>query len=358
MSQFPVSDGITSREVEANGIRLHILERGSADAPQKLLLIHGNISAATWWEEIMLALDESQYHSVAVDLRGYGDSEAAPVDATRGFGDFVDDLHALVTDELGWTGFHYAGHSMGGSVGYAYAVAHPKFFKSLTLIAPGSPYGFGGTKDADGTPNFDDFAGSGGGMGNPELIRMMGENYRGTEHPVAPLNAIRTLIFKPPFIHPREDVILSALNATALGEDNYPGTATASSNWPTFAPGERGVLNALSPKYDRGHLIVDIPAEQKPPILWVRGDSDVIISNQSTSELGTLGQMGLIPGWPGDDIFPPQPMIDQTRNVFDQYKAKGGYVEEHVFEDCGHSPQAEKFDQFMPLFQQFVDTRS
>ncbi len=358
MSQFPVSEGIISRDVQVNGIRLHILERGSLSAPHKLLLIHGNISAATWWEEVMLALDERQFHSIAVDLRGYGDSEAAPINATRGYGDFVDDLHTLVTDELGWTHFHYVGHSMGGSVGYAYAVSYPTMLKSVTLIAPGSPYGFGGTKDANGTPNYDDFAGSGGGMGNPELIRMMGEQYHGTDHPVAPLNVFRTLIVKPPFIAPREDVLLSTLLATALGEDSYPGTATPSTNWPGFAPGERGVLNVLSPKYDHGYKIIDIPADQKPPILWIRGDSDVIISNQSTSELGTLGQMGFIPGWPGADVFPPQPMIDQTRAVFEQYQAHGGHFKEHVFDNCGHSPQVERFDLFMPLFQQFVATHA
>lgn len=358
MSQFPVSEGIISRDVHVNGIRLHILERGSAAAPHKLLLIHGNISAATWWEEVMLALDDNQFHSVAVDLRGYGDSEAAPVDATRGYGDFVDDLHALVTDIMGWSGLHYAGHSMGGSVGWAYMIAHPDFVKSATLIAPGSPYGFGGTKGSNGQPNYDDFAGSGGGMGNPELIRMMREGYRGTESPVAPLNALRNLIVKPPFIAPREDVLLSTILATALGEDNYPGTLTPSANWPGFAPGARGVLNVLSPKYDHGYKILDIPADQKPPILWVRGDSDVIISNQSTSELGTLGQMGLIPGWPGADVFPPQPMIDQTRAVLEDYQATGGQFEEHVFENCGHSPQIERFDLFMPLFQQFVATHA
>ncbi|PJF44035.1 MAG: alpha/beta hydrolase [Phototrophicales bacterium] len=354
MSQFPVSEGITSRDVHANGIRLHILERGSKDAPNKLLLVHGNISAATWWEEVMLGLDEASFHAVAVDLRGYGDSEAAPVDATRGYGDFVDDLHAIVSDVLHWSHFHYVGHSMGGSVGYAYAIAYPTFIKSMTLIAPGSPYGFGGTKDAQGTPNYDDFAGSGGGMGNPELIRMMREGYRGADHPVAPLNALRNLIFKPPFIAPREDVLLSAILATALGDDNYPGNKVPSDNWPGFAPGDRGVLNALSPKYDHGYKIVDIPAEHKPPILWIRGDSDVIISNQSTSELGTLGQMGLIPDWPGTDVFPPQPMIDQIQAVLERYQASGGYFEEHIFENCGHSPHVERYDLFMPLFQEFV----
>jgi len=35
---------------------------------------------------------------------------------------------------------------------------------TVTLVNPGSPYGFGGTKDVQGPPCFEDFAGSGGGL--------------------------------------------------------------------------------------------------------------------------------------------------------------------------------------------------
>ncbi len=354
MASIPVSEGITSRLVEANGIKQHILEHGNTAASTKILLVHGNLAAATWWEEIMLALNTEQYHSVALDLRGYGNSEAAPVDGTRGFDDMAADIAALVA-ELGWQKFHVVGHSMGGSVIYAYMLAHPEHVQSVTLIAPTPPQGFGGIHGTDGQPHYEDFAGSGGGLANPELIRNIKEQNRSTDDQMAPLNVMRALFFKPPFQHPREEAILEAYLATALGEDNYPGTATPSENWPGAAPGERGVFNALSPKYHRGHQIVEIPADHKPPVLWIRGDSDPIVSNTSTSELGYLGQLGLVPGWPGDEVFPPQPMIDQTRHVLEQYAANGGTYTEHTFADCGHSPQAEKLDDFMQIFQPFVD---
>lgn len=357
MATIPVSEGITSRFIEANGIKQHILEHGNADASTKILLIHGNLAAATWWEEVMLALPADTYHGVAVDLRGYGNTEAAPVDSTRGFGDMVDDIAALVS-ELNWSKFHCVGHSMGGSVLYAYMKTHPEQLQSVTLVAPGSPYGFGGTHGTDGKPNHADFAGSGGALANPELIRNIQEQNRSTDGQLAPLNVMRTLFFKPPFQHPREAAILEAYLAVALGDDNYPGTSTPSDNWPGAAPGERGVFNSLSPKYDTGYKIVDIPAEQKPPVLWIRGDADTIVSNTSTSELGHLGKLGLVPGWPGEDVFPPQPMVDQTRAVFDQYAANGGNYTEHIFSECGHSPQAEKFDDFMQIFQPFVDKNS
>src|SRR4029078_8252048 len=44
-----------------------------------------------------------------------------------------------------------AGWSMGGGVLMQYLLDHPGDLAAVTLVAPISPYGFGGTKDADGT---------------------------------------------------------------------------------------------------------------------------------------------------------------------------------------------------------------
>jgi pimeloyl-ACP methyl ester carboxylesterase len=44
------------------------------------------------------------------------------------------------------------GWSLGGGVLWKYAVAYPDDLASLTMVAPLSPCGFGGTKGADGQP--------------------------------------------------------------------------------------------------------------------------------------------------------------------------------------------------------------
>ena len=97
------------------------------------------------------------YIVYATDMRGYGDSEVLPVDATRGVCDFSDDL-ASFARALSLTSFHLLGWSLGGNVVMQYAIDYPGALRSLTLQAPGSPFGFGGTKDAAGTPNWPDFA--------------------------------------------------------------------------------------------------------------------------------------------------------------------------------------------------------
>ena len=81
-----------------------------------------------------------------------------------------------------------------------------------------------------------------------------------------------------------------------------------------------GPINASSPKYVGDTVERFIAAQPKPPILWVRGDSDQIVGDNSLFDLGTLGKLGVVPGWPGDEICPPQPMVAQTRQVLEKYQ--------------------------------------
>jgi pimeloyl-ACP methyl ester carboxylesterase len=89
-----------------------------------------------------------------------------------------------------------------------------------------------------------------------------------------------------------------------------------------------------------------INASPKPAMLWVRGDSDMIVSDTSFFDLGTLGQLGYVPGWPGVEIYPPQPMVSQTRHILEQY----GNFEEVVIADTGHTPYVEKPAEFLAAF--------
>ena len=100
----------------------------------------------------------------------------------------------------------------------------------------------------------------------------------------------------------------------------------------------------MSPKWLDLTGVVDLPV--KPPITWIRGDADAIVSDGSFFDLAQLGKLGLVPGWPGDADCPPQPMIGQTRQVLERYAAAGGAFREIVYEKCGHSPHIEKTGDF------------
>ena len=350
-SRFPLLPGVRSRIVQTDRLAQHVYESGPDDG-EPLLLAHGNANSGRFFEELMAALPG--YHIVAPDHRGYGASEAKVADATRGLRDYSDDLDALI-QALGWQRFHLLGWSLGGNVAMQYSVDHPERVQTLTLHATGSPYGFGGTHGPDGTPNFDDFAGSGGGrlVSPPAVERYLAKDDT-ADSPFAPRSLLRTLTVKPSFkFDPtREDVLVEQMLLMAIGDQQYPGDGVPSPNWPFSAPGLYGSNNALSPKYCNLGALGALRGG--PPILRVRGADDQIVSDAALIDPANLGKLGVIPGWPGDAICPPQPMIAQTRAVLDRYQAGGGEYAEHVFSDCGHSPLFEKAEEFRALFTAFL----
>jgi hypothetical protein len=89
-------------------------------------------------------------------------------------------------------------------------------------------------------------------------------------------------------------------------------------------------------------------------MLWIRGEADQIVSDNSLFDFGTLGQLELVPGWPGAEIYPPQPMVSQTRSILEQYKANGGEFKEVVMADTAHSPYVEKPKEFMEIFTKIL----
>jgi pimeloyl-ACP methyl ester carboxylesterase len=335
--------------ITTSRINTHVLFSGP-EGGEPVVFVHGNASSSTFWEETMLALPP-KYRGIAPDLRGYGDTEDLLVDATRGARDWSEDLKAL-SDALGDQPAHLVGWSLGAAPLLQFALDYPTLVKSLTLVNPVSPYGFGGTKGADGEPCYDDFGGSGGGSVNPEFIRRMQIADRSADDPNSPRNVINAFYYKPPFTAAREEAYLDSLLTEKIGNDRYPGDFTPSANWPNVAPGVYGPINATSPKYLNLSGIVDMP--HKPPVLWIRGDSDQIVGDMSLFDFGTLGKLGAVPGWPGDDVFPPQPMVSQTRAVLDKYQANGGSYREVVIADAGHSPHVEQPEAFMATLAAFL----
>jgi pimeloyl-ACP methyl ester carboxylesterase len=337
--------GITSQMISTDRLNQHVLSfRESGEA---VLFIHGNFSSATYWEEIMTSLPEG-YRGIAPDLRGYGWTEDKLVDATKGCQDWSMDLVALM-DNMRIDKFHVVGWSMGGGVTYELLASQPERVLSATLVSPVSPYGFGGTKGNEGSPLFEDFAGSGGGTVNPTFIELIGLGDRTDTSQNAPRNVINGFYYFGGFKAAREEDFLTGSLMQRTGDQKYPGDLTASENWPNVAPGDFGPINALTPKYIN---VADrlMAAEPKVPVLWVRGSNDMIVSDQSFFDMATLGSMGFLPGWPGVEVVPPQPMVSQTRSIFEKYQSLGGSLTEVVIDSTAHSPHIEKPDLFNQAF--------
>jgi pimeloyl-ACP methyl ester carboxylesterase len=82
-------------------------------------------------------------------------------------------------------------------------------------------------------------------------------------------------------------------------------------------------------------------------VLWLRGTDDVIVSDHSLYDLAYLGSIGAIPGWPGAESWPPQPMLAQTRAVLDGYAAAGGRYREVAIQESGHGPHLDQPERFL-----------
>jgi pimeloyl-ACP methyl ester carboxylesterase len=284
-------------------------------------------------------------------MRGFGDTERLPIDATRGLRDWADDTHALVRALGIERPLHLVGWSTGGAAIANYAVDRP--VASLTFVDPISPFGYGGLMP-DGSPCFPDFAGSGGGTGNRDFARLIESGDRSSDSQLSPRNVMNSSYWGPSHREPpeREDLLVDEILKSVIGDDGYPGDLTRSENWPGVAPGTRGILNALSPKYCRWDDIVDL--DPKPPVLWTHGAQDIVVADGSPWEMGTLGTFGAVPGWPGEEVFPPQQMVSQIREVLERYRDGGGRVQMEMFETSGHGPLFDAADRWKALFFRFL----
>lgn len=317
-------------------------EQATDAAPTTVVFVHGSVSSSLFWQPAMRALPP-EIGAFAVDLRGFGDSEILPVDATRGVRDFSDDV-ASVLDALDLGAVHLVGWGLGAGVVMQLLLDRPELVASLALVAPVSPYGFGGTA-ADGSLLTTDAAGTGGGGADPDFVARLAAGDRSDDDAgTSPFGVYRSSYVMPDFISEHEAIWLEAMLTTATGDDNYPGDSVPSANWPGFAPGGRGVLNTLAPTVFDTSGIVDL--DGKPPVLWVHGAHDTVVADDSRFDHNQLGKAGIIPDWPGNEIAPPQPMVAQTRAVLARYADAGGTVTELELDDCGHSPHLEHPDAF------------
>ncbi len=352
----PVLDGITAQTVSTSKLTTRVLFSGPEDGIP-VLFIHGNFSTATWWEETMLQLPP-RYRGIAPDQRGYGDADPdVKIDATRGMQDFVDDALALM-DHLGYQRFHLVGVSLGGLVVWWTMASAPERLMSATLAGPGSPFGFGGTRDAAGTPTTDDYAGSGGGLINPELVKCILAGDRDSLSDFSPRGIMRRLVWGEGFIPEREDALIDAMFRVHIGDRELPGDKEVSANWPYVRPGKWGATNAMSPRYV-GNLVERIlDAEPKPPALWIYGTDDLAVSNTAGSDPGTWGPSGRLPGFPGAEKFPPQPMMDQISKMLEDYESRGGTYQKVPIKGAGHVPFLSHPAEFNQAFHALLDRTS
>ncbi|MCX8118788.1 MAG: 3-oxoadipate enol-lactonase [Desulfobacterota bacterium] len=114
--------------IKANGIEIHYELSGKPDAPV-VVLSHSLASSLKMWEPQMEAL-RSRFRVLRYDTRGHGQTEVTASPYTLEL--LAEDAIGLI-DGLGLEKVHWVGLSMGGMIGQAVALQHPRRLLSLSL---------------------------------------------------------------------------------------------------------------------------------------------------------------------------------------------------------------------------------
>jgi pimeloyl-ACP methyl ester carboxylesterase len=115
--------------------RLHLVAAGPASG-RPVLLLHGFPEFWWCWRRQMPVLADAGFRVVALDMRGYGQSDAPADVSSYQLDRLVDDIIG-VADALGWRSFDLVGHDWGGIVAWAVAARHPgRISKLVVLDAP------------------------------------------------------------------------------------------------------------------------------------------------------------------------------------------------------------------------------
>jgi pimeloyl-ACP methyl ester carboxylesterase len=100
-------------------------------------MLHGGSAYAHWWDFVAPAFADD-FHVIALDQRGHGDSQH-PNPPAYGTRHYLEDLHAVIS-ALGFSKPVLMGHSMGGHNSVIYATEHAADLTALILVDTDAAY--------------------------------------------------------------------------------------------------------------------------------------------------------------------------------------------------------------------------
>jgi pimeloyl-ACP methyl ester carboxylesterase len=132
--ELPQVGGVTHRWVEARGLRFHVAEAGEGD--DVVLCLHGWPQHWYEWRHLLPALAAEGKRALAIDLRGFGWSDAPPSGYEKE--NLAADVLAVL-DALELRQVDLIGHDWGGWVGFLLCLRAPERFRrylALNILTP------------------------------------------------------------------------------------------------------------------------------------------------------------------------------------------------------------------------------
>ena len=120
----------------ANGLTLNCIDHGG-EGKRPLLFLHGGSAHAHWWDFVAPAFVED-FHVLALDQRGHGESDWAD-EWAYGSRHYVSDLDQVI-DGWGFGAPILVGHSMGAHNVLAFAAEHSEKLRAIVALDPPPDY--------------------------------------------------------------------------------------------------------------------------------------------------------------------------------------------------------------------------
>lgn len=286
----------------SNGETIYYIEEGEQNK-EVFVLIHGNQSSSVHHKPLIESL-KNQYHIIAPDLRGFGDSTYnTRVDAIK---DFSEDIIELL-EKIGVTDYYLLGWSTGGGIALRMASITPKLVKKIVLVESCSYRGYPiFKKDEAGTP-------------------IIGQYY----HSISELAKDKVQV-------------APLIDAFAAGND-----ALINIIW------DQAIYTANKPNKDDNELYISETMKQRNivDVLWA-----LTTFNMSSHNNGvTLGDNSIekvtcpvLSIWGDRDVVVLEYMIDETVEALQN-------VRKVVFDNSGHSPYVDKPEQLTTEILDFLN---
>jgi epoxide hydrolase 4 len=115
--------------INTNGIKLHYVTQGEGEL---MLMLHG---FPEFWYSWRYQITEfaKYYKVVALDLRGYNDSDKPSQKSAYTMDEFVKDIQGVITG-LGYEKCILVAHDWGGAIAWSFANAFPEILSKLIIL--------------------------------------------------------------------------------------------------------------------------------------------------------------------------------------------------------------------------------
>lgn len=123
------TNGWSHNFISTNGIRLHYVNQGKG---KLMLMLHGFPEFWYSWRHQIREFAQD-YHVVAVDLRGYNDSDKPEQLEAYQMSELIADVKGVITG-LGYEDCILVAHDWGGAIAWNFAYAYPEMLEKLIVL--------------------------------------------------------------------------------------------------------------------------------------------------------------------------------------------------------------------------------